>query len=143
MVLRSPAYEGEIAHDPRSLRTFGRIPPPLGPSRVGAVENEMGHPVRMPCRILDGDRAAPARSHHGKMLEGGGIHHAFKITHPVLAGKIANISIGEAAAARIVAQYLMLAGERVEPGAATPDCAIDAQDARARSRTLLAAAPHQ
>ena len=49
------------------------------------------------------------------MLEAGGIQYAFKITHPGLEGKIANLSIGEAAAARIVAQYLMLAGERVEP----------------------------
>src|SRR5882757_4293832 len=115
MVLLCPTESREIEHDPRSVLVIRRIPAPLGPPRVGAVKDEMRHPLRMPGCILNCDRTAPAGPHHGKSPEVSGINHALEIAHPGLEGNILGAPIREPAASGIVAQHLVLTCEGVEP----------------------------
>src|SRR5882757_4535164 len=115
VVLLGPAEPREVEHDPRSVLGIRRIPAPPSPPSVGAVEDEMGHLLRMPGGILNCDRTAPAGPHHGKSPEGSGLNHALEIAHPGLEGNILGAPIREPAASGIVAQHLVLSCEGIEP----------------------------
>jgi len=115
VVLLSPAELREIEQHPGLLDLVGLILPPHPAERVGAVEDEAAHPFGMAGRIFDGDRSALAGRHQRKLPEARGVDHAFEIAHPGLERQVAGVAVRKSAAAGVVAQDLVLAGEGVEP----------------------------
>ncbi len=115
VVLLAPAKPCQVAQNASSLRLGWRIRPTHPASRIGAVEDKMAHPLRMAHRIFDGDGAAPAGPHHGEPPKAGRIDHAFEITYPGLKREITDVPVRQPAAAGVMAQHLVLAGEDVEP----------------------------
>ena len=93
VVLLAPAKPCQVAQDTSFLHLGWRIRPTLPASRIGAVEDEMAHPLRMTHRILDGDGAAPAGPHHGEPPKTGCLDHAFKITYPGLKREITDVPV--------------------------------------------------
>ena len=115
MALLSPAKPREVSQDACLVYLCREIRSQPPASRVGAIEDEMGHALRMPGCVLDRDGAAPAGPHHGKPPEVRRLNHTVEIAHPGLERKIAGVPVRKPAAAGVMAQYFMLAGEDIEP----------------------------
>src|SRR3954469_15746400 len=88
VVLISPTKSREIEQDLSFFDLTRRIRPPQAAKRVGAVENQIAHPLRMPGCVFDCDGATLAGGNQRKARKIGGLNHAFEITDPCLERKI-------------------------------------------------------
>src|ERR1700692_3517440 len=82
VVFASPAEPGEVEQYACLLGLFRPIDPAQASAPVSAVEDEAVDPFRMPGRVFDSDRAAPAGRQQIKSSEGRGLDDAFEILDP-------------------------------------------------------------
>ena len=115
VVLLSPAEPGEVEQHARLLELLRLVVPSQSPARIGPVEQQAIDALGMPRRVFDRDRSAPACRHKRKPAEAGGIDNLFEILDPGFERQVLDVTVGKSAAARIVAEQRMIAGQRFEP----------------------------
>ena len=88
--------------------------PRLRRPREAAVEDELADALGMPHRIGDRERAALRDAEQREALEPRRVDHAFEIAHEGLERDVVDVPVGQAVAARVIADQPVLGGERVQ-----------------------------
>jgi len=91
-------------------------------ARLATVEGKMAHVLRVANDVRHGHRGAPRRCEQDEPAQPGGRHNRLQILNVFFKGEFDGLSIGETAAAPIVADDAMSSRQHQQPG--TPDRAV-------------------
>ena len=91
-------------------------------ARVGAVQHQVRHLVRVAHRVGHRHRTALRHADQREAAQAQAVHHGFEVTHPGVEREVGHRVVGQAAATQVVADVLVIAREFGQPG--PPDGAV-------------------
>ena len=82
---------------------------PLSTKCKAAVKHKVGYPLRVPHGVADSNGAALRDSDQRETLNPSGIDHRFQVANPSVKGKLIDVPVGHAVAARIISDQRVVA----------------------------------
>ena len=117
VVFLRPAKLHHLEHHLRLLRFLGDSGAPVPASRVGAVQDEVAHPLRLPSDELDRNGSALADADNGKAIQAYRIDDGTEIANPTFERQVVDVTVREPASSRVVADQTVARRQCLEPRA--------------------------